>query len=321
MWDRSGAPDELTSRLEDLLAPAALRSTELSDVAPEPMARIGRRPLIALAALLVMGVSLAVWFGTRTPEGWRVNTVAGVPRANGWKLKTGSVLRVGAWLETDSASSAQVRVASIGTLDVGSGSRLRIRETDDARHAVELDHGHIKATITAPPKLFFVHTPAALATDMGCQYELTVPRDGPGLLRVTVGWVQLDPAAGSAPAPAGVIAARVPRGVNCWIDPVAGPGTPFRAESSLGALVPGYDARGWADLSGVELAGFLDKVGGGDEVTLWHVLQRVPAAQRGVVIDSLSAVLPTKVPPDRDALLRLDRDTLERVWDVVCAGG
>lgn len=318
LWDRSGEPDELAARLESMLAPAGLRGTELPTDTGTPVVWVMRaRVVLALAAMVLFAVSAGVWYGLRPARGWRVEAVAGAPTAGGSKVKAGGTLRIGAWLETDGASSASVSVADIGRLDVSPGSRVRIRESADARHALDLDHGRIEATIHAPPRLFFVHTAAALATDMGCRYELSMPRDGKGLLRVTLGWVLLEAPAGSGSG----MGARVPRGLSCAIDPVSGPGTPFREGSKIEGLVAALDERGWGEVGDVEIEELVRGAGGGDEVTLWHVLQRVPAERRGAVIDVLQAIIALPEPLDRAELERLDADALERLWGEVMWAG
>jgi len=49
----------------------------------------------------------------------------------------------------------------------------------------------MSARIWAPPRLFFVDTPSAVAADLGCAYTLEVDNAGGSLLRVTSGWVAL----------------------------------------------------------------------------------------------------------------------------------
>ena len=322
LWDRSGTPDPVVARLETLLAPLA-HDADASRL-PIPERRLAPftapRRLYALAAVFLLGFA-GLWYGVnhaadRRP-GWQVEQVLGSPRAAGASISSGSTLRVGDWLETDAASRARVSVADIGTLDIAEGTRLRILGTAHGRHEVDLAHGRIEAIITAPPSIFFVHTPAALATDMGCRYELDVPRDGPGLLTVTLGWVLLERPASATPDPGAAWAARVPRGVSCTIDPVAGPGTPFRLGSAVEPLIAELDARAWEDLTSMELADLLDTAGRADAVTLWHVLLRVPEAQRAAVVERLRVIITLPASLDMKGLVELREADLECLWGEV----
>ena len=72
--------------------------------------------------------------------------------------------------------------------------------------------------IWAPPRLFFVDTPAGVAADLGCAYTLEVDDHGDGLLHVTSGWVALQLKDRES---------MVPAGASCATRPGVGPGTPF----------------------------------------------------------------------------------------------
>src|SRR2546430_7537410 len=69
----------------------------------------------------------------------------------------------------------------------------------------------MSARISAPPKLFFVNTPSAVAEDLGCAYTLEVDDAGNSLLRVTLGWVALQLKDRESLVPAGAAGATRPR--------------------------------------------------------------------------------------------------------------
>ena len=159
------------------------------------------------AAAMAAGLAAAVWFGTidRRPS-WNVerNGIAG--RA-----------AEGEWIETG-AGSARITVGSIGTVAVEPGSRVRILAASPTEHRLELAEGEIEAQINAPPRLFFVDTPAVTAVDLGCAYRMKSDADGNGLLRVTGGWVEMARGDG---------ASLVPAGARCSIRAKRGAGTPM----------------------------------------------------------------------------------------------
>src|SRR5438876_1202274 len=83
--------------------------------------------------------------------------------------------------------------------------------------------GRMSARISAPPKLFFVNTPSAVAEDLGCAYTLEVDDAGNSLLRVTLGWVALQLKDRES---------LVPAGAACATRPGIGPGTPYFEDAS-----------------------------------------------------------------------------------------
>jgi hypothetical protein len=147
---------------------------------------------------------------------------------------------------------------------------------------------------------------------MGCRYDLDMPQTGPGLLTVTLGWVQLDGMRAKA------CVARVPRGASCVIDPDKGPGTPFRVgASALRALLTTCDEQGWASVSNRELDEVLAACGSEDGVTVWHLLHRVDAARRGVVYARLGVLYSLPKDLDPSAVLSLEQAAMDRLWSRV----
>src|SRR4029079_19231049 len=52
-----------------------------------------------------------------------------------------------------------------------------------------------------------------------------------------------------------------------------------------------------------------------DAMTLWHLLSRVPADDRGPVFDARATLVPPPTGVTRDGILRGDRATRDRWWD------
>ena len=125
------------------------------------------------------------------------------------------------------------------------------------------------ATIWAPPNQFFVETPSTLAVDLGCAYTLTVDDEGAGLVSVLVGWVGFKWRDRESFIPAGSACATRPR---------IGPGTPYNERVSPAYPRSARDHRlhaGSPEMSNA-LTLVLDESTERDEVTLWHLLSRVP---------------------------------------------
>ncbi|HYC70171.1 MAG TPA: hypothetical protein VEB66_03130 [Opitutaceae bacterium] len=213
--------------------------------------------------------------------GWSVAALAGAPRIGRDVVTTEGRWQAGQWLETDGQSRARLDVGRIGELQVEPNSRLRLVNTAEHDHRVELARGTLSAFIWAPPRLFFVETPSATAIDLGCAYTLTVDDAGAGTLHVTSGYVALEHGGRESIVPAGLM---------CLTRPGAGPGTPFAAAAppELRDALARFDFA--ADRSA--LARVLAAAGDRDAITLWHLLERAPAAARAAVYDRLAGLVP-----------------------------
>ncbi len=165
------------------------------------------------------------------------------------------------------------------------------------------------ATIWAPPKLFFVDTPSARATDLGCAYTLEVDDAGSGLLHVTVGWVQLDSVNRSA---------IVPAGASCETRQGAGPGTPYYVDASaeFRAALARLDFEQMDSGSRrASLDTVLIQARERDALTLWHLLFRTTEDERKSVYDRLTSLVPPPEGVTREGVLRLDERMLDRWRD------
>lgn len=317
LWDGSGTPDPDVQRLEALLRP--LRST----VPPFDFARVESRhaksgmwtiryltPLFAAAAAVAIMIALS-WQSARRPS-WAVARVDGQPRV-GWSAisRTGRIA-VGDTLTTDATSRARMNVGSIGEVTVDPDSRVRLVETRDGRHRLALEHGTLHASIIAPPGQFIVDTASARATDLGCAYTLHIDEEGSGIVSVTAGWVAFDYRG---------VESFVPAGASARTNPDRGPGTP-RYDNAPQAYREALDAfdYGTPAQRAAGLRYVLAHAGGGDALTLWHLLSRVDAADRAAVADALEDQVAMPAGVTRDAVLRLEKTALDLWWESLGLG-
>ena len=134
----SGAPESLT------VATVYDRRGALTERAYRTQAVVAG--LAAAAVIVAIFAGSTVW---RSPA-WEVTGLPGTPR-----LRTGQVL------ETDSSSTAQVKVANIGQITVDPNTRIRLLVTrsDEHRHPLAGQRGPIvhrasSAAIVHPSVLF-----------------------------------------------------------------------------------------------------------------------------------------------------------------------
>lgn len=266
----------------------------------------GLRWWIPLAAAAALVLAFAIWrMAPRNVGVWEVRRVAGTPRVNDAALTAVGSLRVGQWLETDDSSRALLSVGDIGEVDVKPGTRLRLVQARATDHRLALDRGSIYAQVDAPPRLFFVETPAGTAVDLGCAYSLDVDSLGNGVLRVTAGYVEFSWNGRRSIVPLGAVA-ETRRG--------QGPGTPYvhDASDALRQALEQFDFGGGGDTSArAALAAARPE----DALSVWHLLQRVTPALRPMFYDRLAHLVPPPGSVTRDDALRLDSAALQRYWD------
>jgi hypothetical protein len=262
---------------------------------------------MAAALIVVCG---AGWLAlSLRASSWTVRQLSGAPVVDGQRVSKGGRLRVGEWLVTDAASRARMGVGHIGQVDVDPDTRLQLLAARGSEHRLALARGTIHARIWAPPKFFYVNTPAATAIDLGCAYTLHVDDRGAGLLRVTHGWVGFERDGRET---------YIPQGAVCATRADVGPGTPRYedAPSGFGEALDVLDFAGPADpRRAAALDLILSQSRRRDALTLWHLLTRGTLEERGRVFDRMAALAPLPRAATREAVLGGDRTALSLWWD------
>ena len=314
LWDRSGDPDPDIVRLEALLG--TLRVGVPAPALPARRAAVRRalgmslKALAAAAAILLVATAAWVALGLRR-NAWAVQSLAGAPVVDGQAIADGGRLGIGEWLITDAVSRASVAVSRIGRVDVDPNTRLQLVESQGREHRMALERGTIHARIWAPPRFFYVNTPAAVAVDLGCAYTLQVDETGAGLLRVTDGWVGFEHEGREA---------FIPQGAMCATRPGVGPGTP-RYEDAPSGYAEALTLLDFGAPDDPDRAAALDLVLSRarrrDALTLWHLLSRGAREERSRVYDRLNELAPAPPGVTRESILRGDRGELAYWWDTL----
>ena len=275
----------------------------------------------ATAAVLLLVSSLGAWWfysrGRKEVTGksyWQVTRLDGTPMIGKEAISNNGQLAVGEWLETDGNSKAQIAVSSIGNVDIDENTRVRLVETQATEHRLELARGKMSARIWAPPRLFFVDTPSAVAADLGCAYTLEVDDQGASKLRVTSGWVALELKDRES---------IVPAEASCDTQPGVGPGTPYFDDSSpvFRESLKKVDFDPDAVARSAALTSMLADARTKDTLTLWHLLARVDGDDRVRVYEKMAALDPPPPGVTREGVLQLNqsmldswRDELKSTW-------
>lgn len=268
------------------------------------------RWVLAAAAGLALLAGTAWW---RTRDAWLVHALAGAPRLIA-ALPFARGLSEGARLETGPGERARLEIGSLGIVDLDPDSRVRRVRGLGAEHRLALEQGRLHAVILAPPRQFVVETPSAVATDLGCAYTLEVTRSGDGMLIVQSGWVAFERDGRETFVPAGARCAT-------WRD--SGPGTPYQSDAPepFVASLARLD-QPLADVAArrAALQVVLRLARTDDAFTLWHLLTRVPVAERGAVMERLVLLAPPPEGVTRERVLVLEPAALDAWWDALGMG-
>ncbi|HBB87361.1 MAG TPA: hypothetical protein DC047_07075 [Blastocatellia bacterium] len=271
---------------------------------------------VAAVLLLITGIGALYFYPRPSLPFWEVVRLNGSPRIASSPIDEKGRLALGEWLETDGSSRAQIDVGSIGQVEIDPNTRVRLVTARATEHRLELARGKMSARIWAPPRLFFVDTPSAVAADLGCAYTLEVDDNGAGLLHVTMGWVALQLKDRES---------MVPAGASCATRPGIGPGTPYFEDASqpFRLALSKFDFepndKNWSIIPTLDV--LLGQAKPRDSLTLWHLLPRVQGTDRERVYDRLTLLV---APPDgvtREGVLQLNeqmlqqwRDKMETTW-------
>ena len=284
----------------------------------QPLVRNLSLATVSIALLILCGVGAYLWrasapdagrqAGRQQIQSWTVERLAGSPKVASNNIEESGRWTTGEWLETDATSRARVDVANIGSVEVDPNSRLRLVETNSNEHRLALAKGKIQASISAPPRLFFVDTPSAVAVDYGCAYTLEVDERGRSFLHVTAGWVALEAQGRES---------FVPAGATCTSEPGKAPGTPYFSDAGnkFRRALTEFDFGNNELPRRTALDTVLNEARKRDGLTLWHLLARVNDAERERVYKRLGRLVPPPAGVTREGVLNLDKEML-RLWKV-----
>jgi hypothetical protein len=302
LWDRSGPPDPEIERLETLLAPLGHRP---SAARPVPIAPPRPSPWRAIAAAAA-GVlaAAALWRsepGIGSATGWQIAHLDGSARIGNRDARIGMEVRTGEALRTGKDSELLIQDDDLGRVDIAGNSEMRAAEGN----RLSLHRGRLHAFIWAPPRRFVVDTPSARAIDLGCEYTIDVDSSGNGLLKVSLGWVAFQHNGRES---------FIPLGAQCRTRKRTGPGIPYYEDAppALAQAVASFDRGDTASLDTI-----LTTARPRDALTLWHLLTRVPAQDRGQVFDRFAQLV--KLPPEvsREKVLQKDPAMIDLCWNAL----
>lgn len=308
LWDRSGQPDPEIEHLEKLLSPFRYEDRQAGRQKRAPH----RRWWAAAAAAVVAIGAWQVMHVVRTPAektSWQAVRMEGSPRVNGRTVGEPADVYTGQRIETDATSRVEVRSDFIGEVQLDPNSEMYVKESRENRQLFTLRHGVLHALIWAPPSQFAVDTPSVRAIDLGCAYTLETQPDGNGLITVQRGWVAFDHQRSES---------FIPADAACRVYARRGPGVPWFQDATA-ELREGLERWEKKPESGA-LNAVLGAARPRDALTLWHLLSRVPAGERGLVFDRFSRVVKLPAEVQRAEVIAGDAHALDLCWNSLDLG-
>jgi len=317
LWDRSGEPDPEVARLEKLLgrygstwsAAARRRLPWRRKGGGKPPHSIWVAAAVIVVILVIAATAFVVRFRWRSGAPWEIVSVEGTPTINGELVSPNDRLGIGQTLVTDSRSRVRVRVARVGTLEIGPGSEVELIATGRHSHRIAMRRGVIDARVWAPPFTFGVNTPAGLASDVGCAFDLRYSSTA-GQLRVTSGWVDFDGDLRSSLVPAGAVSD---------LRQDLGPGTPYwdDAPAPLREALREFDATNSAESLQRVLAAARPR----DAMSLLHILDRADRDRRGSIFDRAAQLAPPPAGVTRERVVAADEHAMDAWRQSLGLGG
>jgi ferric-dicitrate binding protein FerR (iron transport regulator) len=315
LWDPSAPRDPQLEELERVLRPLAYRPDpdRLLRRLPAPTPGMERRWLAAAAALVIASGGVLGWWLKQTPAGWKMAALDGPVQAGRATVSGSGVLRTGDTLRTGASSRAKLDVGLLGEVEVAPRSEVKLLRADGHEQRLRLERGSIRAIISAPPRVFIVTTPSAVATDLGCAYKLDVDEQGHGFLRVTVGWVSFE---------ADRRESFVPAGAACHTRKGYAPGTPFYidAPDALQEALEVVDFGAPPADRAAARRRVLAEARARDTLTLWHLLSRGTESEHAATYDRLAQLMTIPAGVTRSGVLQLDGPMLDTLWGALDLG-
>ena len=241
-------------------------STRLSDLpATHRYFRAHRHRINVMLGALIALTALAGWLIPAGPALWL-------------RLRDGhrKALLLGHAFHTSDTEQATLALPGLGEVELDSGTTLTVKKLG-AEDRLVLQQGSLHARLTSGPVI--VETPAAIATDIRCDCQLTVAPSGNTLLHVTKGEVALQSHG---------VTSRVPAGFDCDAQPSRAPGVPLPADASAELRIAATQFETGEPTGLIQL--LTDQ--SVDPRTLWNLLQRASGPERDAVKERLLALRP-----------------------------
>lgn len=261
---------------------------------------------VAAATLVCVAVVSGLWLRFRTINpvpSFKVGVtrLSGTPEINAIPFQRPVLLQKGEQLSTDAWSTALIEFGKFGQIETAVNTEVALLESDMGHQRLSLKRGKLYASLSAPPRMFLINTPAGTAVDMGCAYSLEVNDEGETLLKVVSGWVALN------------LDSReelVPAGTTCRSRPGKGPGTPFVADArpELQNALNNFD---FAGAGSSALDTIIKQARQKDAITLWYLLRKVQGEQRVALYEALNSLVPAPQTVSRAGILDLNEKMLQ----------
>lgn len=203
LWNPRQAGDPELQRLEALLSPYRADTRMPAGFPPRAAPKPRRHRRLSRVIAAGLAASLLLYAGHAYRLAWGEGQPWHVTGSGGHGARVLRVVAPGELLATDKTESLRIAVARIGEITLSPASTLQLIETRGGKHRVDLQQGHLRARIWAPPGHFGVADGNSEVVDLGCDFDLWKQPNGSGRVYVRSGWVAYRVAAHEVLVPAG----------------------------------------------------------------------------------------------------------------------
>ncbi len=311
LWNPRATPDSELAGLRAALAAYAVSARGIAEWKPSTTRAPNRRRIAvrmgAWAAAAAVLLALGVHRHRLDWDAGRPWTVEGAASAS-----AAYALGEGQRITTGNGAGASIAVARIGRIELSPGSAMRLVETRPAHHRVDLEHGHLRARIWAPPGYFGLSDGRSEIIDLGCDFEVWKDPAGSGRVRVLSGWIVWRGAMGEQLVPAGH-EVRIDHGRLSTPLRNDAPAAFRDAVTALDALL----ARDATDAGALAAAAVqvAASASDADRISLLSLLLQRPALASGPLYARAASAFGMPLDPaQRDALAAGDRTAVDAWW-------
>ncbi len=301
-YDRLLFASRIVSKLALPAAPPTGVPAWLPPASVESHSRVAWKTVAA--AMLLVAVAFVYWYSARArAASCEVVRLSGAPTINSNQMNKTARIKAGDWLETDDNSKAMLNLGILGQVEVDPDTRIGLVKSRPNEQKLAMTRGRVFASITAPPRIFFIETPSGIAVDLGCAYTLEVDDAGQSTVYVAAGAVALAYNGREAVVPADAV---------CRTRPGSGPGTPYSRDASerLQDALAKFDFEsGGPNALQIVMA----EARASDGLTLWSLLKRAEGADRTRLYDRLAQLISPPQTVTKDGVLGLDQQMLN-LW-------
>jgi len=266
----------------------------------EEIAALKRKISFGLTALVFL-VLIIIWIVSSSGN-WKVIRSEGLVKINSDVITGTGKLASGDLMEVAVASTAEVNIPAIGTINAFEYTNL---SRGDKNNSAKLIKGRIDCNFTNSKEYFNLQVSGITISDLylGNRYSVTLDKSGSGKITVDLGWLVLKD---------GKNEVLVPRNYSANILNGAGDGLPYHKSSSP-ELIDAINKFSFNSGDELSINKIISLASTQDAVTLWNLFKQVPYPVRLTIFQKLNEQAPLPSNINQEDLLNLKEEPM-KAW-------